>query len=224
MENVCDGINGAAENTLVRPGRSGYDSDRGIARIAALFQCRHDLIDRLDREENAHGCLMCGKKRELFLRRDRCAAFHTGDDDGLRNARQGIFLFQRSCCRKEGADARNDRKLIFFDPCCAQTVHLFLDRTVNGWIACVHTSHHFACFERIDLHLQHFIQIHGRTVVDLCIFSAVLQDLWIHKRAGVDDDIRLCDETLSLHRDELRIPRACADEIQFSHNNFLLNV
>ena len=86
MENVCDGINGAAENTLVRPSRSGYASDRGIARIAAFFQGRHDLIDRLDREENAHGRLMCGKKRELFLRRDRCAAFHTGNDDGLRNA------------------------------------------------------------------------------------------------------------------------------------------
>ena len=88
----------------------------------------------------------------------------------------------------------------------------------------MYASDHLACSERIDLHLQHFIQIHGRTVVDLCIFSAVLQDLRIHKRAGVDNDIRLCDETLSLHRDELRISGACADEIQFSHNNFLLNV
>ena len=77
----------------------------------------------------------------------------------------------------------------------------------------MHPGHLFARFQRFNFHLKHFVQIHGGAVINGSSFFTVFQNFRIHQGAGVNNDIRFADQSLSLQGNELRISGACTDKI-----------
>ena len=57
-------------------------------------------------------------------------------------------------------------------------------------------------------HVQHLLQGHLRTVVDLTALSDILQQLRVHQTAGVDHHIRLAQQPGSPDGDKVRRPAA----------------
>ena len=121
---------------------------------------------------------MPGKPADLLAFRHRRPPFHPGQDQRLADSRQGVFLLQGCRRGKAGAYARHNVKL---DILLAEGIHLFLNGTINGGVACVEAHRHLALFFRLFNGCHHFIQRHGSGVMNLRILAAVIQQLRIHQ-------------------------------------------
>ena len=111
----------------------------------------------------------------LLIRHGR-PPFHAGNDDGLADARQGIFGLQSGGGGTEGADAGYD---IIGDALLSEDVHLFADSAVDRRIACMQTDSHptlvfpffHGCHDRF--------QGHAGTVENTAVFFRIRQQLRI---------------------------------------------
>jgi len=67
-------------------------------------------------------------------------------------------------------------------------------------------------------------QFHSGAVVDFGVRPGVPEHSRVHQGTGVDDDVGLGDELPGLERQQLGVPRSCADEIDHTrrHINWLL--
>ena len=112
---------------------------------------------------------------------------------------------------KDAAAARKEltpRRHIVPDAPLIQGVHLLPVCAVHGRISGVEADRRLSLRLRLLHHRQHLLQGHGGAVVDLGPRLCQGEELGIDQGSGVDDHIRLLQKAFSLHRDQLRVPRA----------------
>ena len=144
---------------------------------------------------------MSGKSLDGFPVRDRCPSGHAGDDHALGDAGQRIFHVQGCGRTAEGAYARGG---IIGDPLRLQKVHLLPDSAVDAGISGVQAHCRKAFLFCSPHHFDHFLQRHLRAVIDTAAVLLTFQQRRIHQRPGVNDHVRLADEPLPPHCDEIR--------------------
>ncbi|MPN28776.1 hypothetical protein SDC9_176221 [bioreactor metagenome] len=131
-------IEPAAHHHLVRPGHLVADDDRGVGRIAAGQQLLLQGVAARRGQVERHRGAVGGEFADTLARRHRrAAALQPGEDQRLRDLRQGDLDIGAGCGGGEGRDTRN-RLVGDSEP--AEQFALFGGGAVDGRVAGVYAS------------------------------------------------------------------------------------
>ena len=148
---------------LFRPGGLVDDGGGGLYRIRTLQKRGLDFFHKADGEENHHRGPMGGQRGQPLPLRDRGAALHPGDDDGLADTGQCVLGIQ---CRRRAAKAGHAGGVVIGNACGVQCVHLLTNCAIQAGVARVEP---YGCFVRCFVlfhHGKHLFQRHFRAVVN----------------------------------------------------------
>ena len=129
---------------------------------------------------------MSGQLFQLLGLRDRSAALHPGDDDGLAHIGQGVLGTERRRC---AAEAGHTRGVIVGDAVGVQRIHLLPDGPVKAGVAGVEADGGAACLLRSADGVQHLFQRHLGAVVDGAAGLCQTQQGRVDEAARIDDAV-----------------------------------
>ena len=141
------GVHGAAQDLLFRPGGLVDHRRRGLAGVAAGQQLLLEHVGQAGAEEEDHGGLMGRQGGDGFFGGHRGASGHPGEDDRLAHPRQGVFRVQGRRRAAEGAHAGTD---VVGNPQLVQGIKLLSDRAVQAGVAGVQADDLFDATENLD--------------------------------------------------------------------------
>ena len=130
----------------------------------------------------------------FFFRRYGSSALHTRYYDSLRYIRQRIFRLQS---RRRTAKRAYTGANIIFNSEFIKPVHLFTNCTVNTRITSMQTHNIFSV--PLFHHVNNFIKIHFRTVINFSTVFCIFQKLGINKRTGINNNICIFQKFFSAY-------------------------
>ena len=100
VHDFCQVFQLSPVNTLVGPGEVVASRHWRVGRIF-LHQLFLHIVHDGGAEKDAHGALALGEQMDFLALWHRCAAFSSGEDDGLTFFRNGELAFQFGCSCEE---------------------------------------------------------------------------------------------------------------------------
>ena len=129
---------------------------------------------------------MSGQLCQLLGLRDRSAALHPGDDDGLAHVGQGVLGTE---CRRRAAEAGHARGVVIRDAVSIQRVHLLPDGPVEAGVAGVEADRGASGLFGGTDGVQHLFQRHLGAVIDGTAGLRQPQQGRVDETARVDDAV-----------------------------------
>ena len=137
---LCQGAHSTADDLFIGPGCLIDDRRRRICLVtAAQAAPPAPRSSRRGGQKQHHGSLMLCHGSQLFLFRHRGASCHTGDNQTLAHAGQGVLCVQAARC---AAKAGNTGGVVIGNAFFVQCVHLLPDGTKQAGISGVKAHGH----------------------------------------------------------------------------------
>ena len=168
------------------------------------------LLGQRRAEEEHHCRLMGGKRADGFAFGHGRFARGSCDDDRLADVRERILRAKRgrraAKCAHAGADIVGNSKLL-------QPVKLLTHGTIDAGVSGVEADGGFPRGLRFLDDGNDLLKGHFCAVVDFAVLSCIGQKLRVYQRPRVDDHVRLLEQALSPHGDEIGRAASRADKM-----------
>ena len=185
------------------------DGGGAVRPVMGGERCRR-LPELLDRQEDAEGRVGPGDPVELLLLGERRPSRGPGEDDRLGDFRGGQLRLE---CGRRGLEGAHPRADVVGYPQGVEGVHLLADCPVDRGVARVEADDVDPPLPCVLVDDDDLVQGHPRRVVAFGLGRDEGQHPGAHERARVDADPAGREQPRGLQRQELRIPRARADEM-----------
>src|SRR5918995_2129136 len=191
---ICEVLEAALDDFLVRPARPVDHGARGLRLVAALQELFLQGAWLRRGEEDGHGRPV---PREAL---DVLALWHGGparaarEDDGLRNLGHRQLATDG---RRRRAQRRDARDYLPAEAHLLANLDLLHDGPVDAWISRMYTGNFQVFFHRPLVEFPHAFERYGRRFDDLRVGPGILENTFLDQTTGPDDHIRLADEPAS---------------------------
>ena len=153
---------------------------------------------------------MGGKRADGFALGHGRFARGSCDDDRLADVRERILRAKggrrAAKCAHAGADIVGNSKLL-------QPVKLLTHGTIDAGVSGVEADGGFLFFLGLFYNRDDLLERHFCAVVDFAAVFCIGQKLRVHQRPRVDDHVRLLEQALSPHSDEIDRAASGADKV-----------
>ena len=203
----------AADDLLVGPANAVSHGNRRIGGIAGLLQLVGDAEHPGHAEENYQRAAVPRQADQVLAFRHGNPPLGAGQDHRLRDFRHGQLGLEHGGGGKGGADAGDD---LVVNPFRFHDAHLLQRRAVQGRVAALNAGDGLALSHGLQGDVHDLRQSHLLAAVHPGARFGEPGDLRRHQRVGVDNHVRVVNDALRLQRQELRIPRPRADDIDLA--------
>ena len=201
------------DNLLVGPAHPVRHRHRRIGRVSRFPQLIGNAEHPRYAEENHQRAAMTGQVNQLLALRHRHPPLRARHYHRLRYFGNGKLRFEDGSRGKSGAHAGNNR-VIYALP--LQYPHLLQRRPVQRRIAALNPRHRPARRRRPQRNIHNLGQRHLLAAVHLRARLGKPGNLLRHQRVRVDNHIGPLNYPLGLQRQQLRIPRPRANDINLA--------